>query len=373
MVGDTAFQMMQYLDEIRAGRIGVSADGTASPENIGNAIGSQGVDRMMSAKEELCGLIIRVICETGIKPLCVKIRDLVTKHVDSIQDFQFKGQWTKVDPSKWPTRTKSTVRVGTGTGDTRAKLMAIQQVQQLQAQIFQMPGQALVNQNKAYAAINDFCKFSGLQGAEKYFIDPSSPEGQQSTQQAQQAQQAQEQQMQQAHLQQMQLEAQLAQAATTTAQAQMANVQLKGEVEGMKHQRDLEKHAFEAQVANLMAELETAKAAEKSHKEIADLQFKYDELQSKEALEYKKLDEARLAKEQDNVVKLEIERMKLEEVEPAGEIEETTKPIDEMKPLIEAIQEMSRMQLEHNANIVTALSKPKKLIRGEDGRAMGIE
>jgi len=283
-IGDAAFSMMQYLDEIKAGRTGVSADGTASPENIGDRVGSQGVERMMNAKEELVGLIIRVICETGIKPLCNKIRDIVTMHIDTIQDFQYRGQWVKVNPSEWPKRTKTTVRVGTGTGDVRAKLSAIQQIQQVQAQIIQTPGQALTNPSKIYSALDDFCKFSGLNGASKYFIDPNSQEGQQATQQASQNSQQQEQQQQQEQLKQFQLQAQLAQAATTTAEAQQANVQLKGQIELGKHQREMDKQAFEARIAQLLAEVEQAKLSEKSHKELADVKFKYDQLSMQTAI-----------------------------------------------------------------------------------------
>jgi len=289
-IGDAAFSMMQYLDEVKAGRIGVSADGTASPENIGDRVGSQGVERMMNAKEELVGLIIRVICETGIKPLCNKIRDIVTQHVDTIQDFQYRGQWVKVNPSEWPKRTKSSVRVGTGTGDVRAKLAAIQQIQMIQEKIMSMPGQALTNPSKIYTTLDDFCKFSGLNGASKYFIDPSSQEGQQVQQQASQSSQQQQQQQQEEQLKQFQLQAQLAQAATTTAEAQQANVQVKAQLELSKHQRELDKHDFESKIAQLLAQIEQAKLVEKSNKEVSELRFKYDELEARTALELTKLE-----------------------------------------------------------------------------------
>jgi len=289
-IGDAAFSMMQYLDEVKAGRTGVSADGTASPENVGNAVGSQGVERMMNAKEELVGLIIRVICETGIKPLCNKIRDLVTMHVDTIEDFKFRGQWVKVNPSEWEERTRSSVRVGTGTGDTRAKLAAIQQVQLLQEKIMSMPNQTLTNPNKIYATIDDFCKFSGLDSANKYFVDPASPEGQQAAQQAQQTQQQQQQEAQQAQLEQMRMQAELAKSATTTAEAQMQNVAIKGQVELGKHQREMEKQSFQIQLEQLKAELDKAKAVQIAEKDLEDIKFKYDQLYAQTALKLTELE-----------------------------------------------------------------------------------
>jgi len=257
MIGDTGFTMMTYLDGIRAGRTGVSSDGNASPQDIGgSSIGSEGVDRLMTAKEELVGLIIRVIAETGIKPLCIKIRDLAVQHLDTVQDFKFKGEWVKVNPSTWKPRQKSTVRVGTGSGDHRQQLAAITQVAMMQKEIMQVPGQALCSPIKIYSALDDLCKFSGLHGATRYFIDPNSPEGQQMTQQAQQSSQQASQKQDMMTQEQMRQQAELAKSATITAEAQMANVQLKGQVELGKHQREMDKATSEAQIAALEMQIQ---------------------------------------------------------------------------------------------------------------------
>jgi hypothetical protein len=93
-----------------------------------------------------------------------------------------------------------------------------------------------------------------------------------------------QQQQQQEQLKQFQLQAQLAQAATTTAEAQQSNVQLKGQVELAKHQREMERHTFESKIAQLLAEIEQMKITEKSHKEISELQFKYDQLSMQTAI-----------------------------------------------------------------------------------------
>jgi hypothetical protein len=373
-IGDAAFNMLRYLDEIKAGRTGVSADGTASPENIGDRVGSQGVDRMMNAKEELVGLIIRVICETGIKPLCSKIRDLVTMHVDTIQDFQYRGQWVKVNPAEWPKRSKSTVRVGTGTGDTRAKLAAIEKIQAVQAQIVATPGQALTNQSKIYATLDDFCKLSGLNGAGKYFINPNSQEGQQASQKATQDSQQQQQLLMTEKVKEYQLQAQLAQAATTTAEAQQANVQVKAQLELAKHQRDMDKHAFEAKIAQLLATIEQTKLVEKGHKEIADLKFKYDEMTTKNALELAKIDESRLQKEMDIAAKYQLAQLTATEAEPETEAEDKQeKGVEEPNAAIMgALADLKDTHMQTQA-IIGAINKPKRIIRGADGRPEGIE
>jgi hypothetical protein len=257
LLGDAGLNMMNYLDGIRAGRVGVSSEGNASPQDIGvSSIGSEGVERLMTAKEELVGLIIRVIAETGIKPLCIKLRDLAVKHLDVAQDFKFRGEWVQVNPSSWKPRQKTTVRVGTGTGDHKAQLAAVTQIAMMQKEIMQMPGQALCNPTKIYSALDDLCKFSGLKGATRYFVDPGSPEGQQASQQAQQSQQEAGKKQDAMTQEQMRQQAELAKSATTAAESQMANVQLKGQVELGKHQREMDKATTGAQIAALQMQLE---------------------------------------------------------------------------------------------------------------------
>jgi len=256
MIGDTGFVMMKYLDEVKSGRVGVSAEGTATPQNIGNKVGSEGVERLMTAKEELVGLIIRVIAETGLKPLCTKIRDLAVKHIDTAQDFKFKGEWVKVNPSSWRPRTKTTVRVGTGSGDHAKQLAAVTQITMMQKELAQTPLSYMCSPGKVYSALDDLCKFSGLNGATRYFVDPASPEGQQAAQQAQQSAQQASQKQDQMTMEQMRQQAELAKSATTAAESQMANVQLKGQVELGKHQREMDKATSQAEIASLELQLQ---------------------------------------------------------------------------------------------------------------------
>jgi hypothetical protein len=234
-----AYNMLQYLDSVRAGRVGVAPEGEAAPQHIGDQIGSEGVERMLSAKEELVGLIVRVIAETGMKPLCTKIRNIITKHVDSVQSYKFRGQWIKINPAEWKNRTRSTVRVGTGTGNHAKQQAALQNVFAIQSQIFQVPGQTLVTPAKVYAALDDLLKHSELLGATKYFVDPDSQEGQQAAQAAGEQQQQEQQKQDQVQMAMLQSQMQIAQAELGKAQAQQENVKLKAQVEQLKGRLEL--------------------------------------------------------------------------------------------------------------------------------------
>jgi hypothetical protein len=252
--------MMTYLDKVRAGRTGVDPDGNATPTSIGDRVGSQGVDRLMNAKEELVGLIIRVIAETGIKPLCTKIRDLSVKHVDAVVDFRFRGQWYEIKPSEWPDRTRCTVRVGTGTGNHQLQVAALSQVLLMQEKLA-MVGSGLISDKKAFSTMDDYCKFSGLNGAVRYFVDPDSPEGKQASE-AKQQQQAEEKQKND-RAEQIMVKAQkdIADAEVTKAAAQAENVRLKNQVEQTKNLLAHQKQMSESQIQSLKQQLDQLKTA----------------------------------------------------------------------------------------------------------------
>lgn len=299
-IGQDAYQMMEYLDRVRAGRTGVDAEGNATPQNIGERVGSQGVDRLMNAKEELVGLIVRVIAETGVKPLCIKIRDLSIKHVDAVVDFRFRGVWQQIKPSEWCDRTKCTVRVGTGTGNHALQVQAINQVMALQEKIIANPQQSILNESKIYTAIDDFCKFSGLNGATRYFIDPESPEGQQNKQTIEQQNQQTKQKEEQMQMAMAQAQMELAKAEQGKAQAQMLSAQAKAQADQAKNQLQLQKQTYESQLKLKEQELAEAKAIADNMGKTTDYKLKKYEIDQRTALELTRIEADKQTQEDEN-------------------------------------------------------------------------
>ena len=298
-LGDAALNMVNYLDQVRAGRTGVSAEGNASPERIGDRIGSQGLDRMMNAKEELVGLIIRVIVETGIKPLCYKVRDLAVRHMDAVEDFKFRGRWVKINPSEWEKRNTCTVRVGTGTGDRQAQIASIREIVAMQKEIFAQPGQSLVNDQQVFNSLDLYCKLSGLHSAHRFFTDPGSQEGQQAKQLA--AQQAQQQAQQQQALQQaqMQLEQKIAEAESIKAQAAIQRNELHAQISSLQLKLKQVEQEDRQRIAQLEQELKQTQLLADANAKSDELKYKENELAINSALKLTEI-EAKSQTEQNN-------------------------------------------------------------------------
>ena len=289
-IGQEGYQMLEYLDSVRTGRSGVSPDTAGNALPVGNDT-AHGVERVMSAKEELTGLMIRAIAESAIKPAYKIIRDMIVRNRLPAQEFKYKGDWQQVDPSSWGDRSTISVTVGTGAGDDSRKQAALQQVMIKQETIFQAPGQTLVAAPQMYAALDDFCKASGLVGgAEQYFLDPNTEKGQQKAQQSQQ--QAQMEQQKQEALEQAMAKAQqeLAAAEVMKGQAALQSQQVKAESEKIKAQAEFAKLEQKSEIDSLKTQLEASQQLAANARDEAGIQVQVAQMQTNAALKLTELE-----------------------------------------------------------------------------------
>ena len=270
-IGMEAFQLLQFCDEQKRSRVGVSSD-MAGQNQLVNNESAHAVERLMSAQEMLTGLIVRSIAETGIRPAYRMCRDLMVRYHNAVTPFKFRGKWQNVNPADWGDRSRMMVTVGAGAGDEQQKMGSLQQIYGIQQQMMQDPMQALVTPKHMYATLNDFINLNGLGDSEQYFANPESPEGQQLAQmKQQQAQQAEQQNMQ---MQQMQIQMQQA---ALQAQQQVADAEM---AKAMATQQNGQ---LKEQINALEAQLQAVKDS-------GDQELKRAELQSKMALELTKLE-----------------------------------------------------------------------------------
>ena len=280
--GGEALQLLQYADVQKQSRVGVSPD-MAGQNNLVNNESAHGVERMMSAQEMLVNLMVRAIAETGVRPAYKMIRDLMVRFQSGCVPYKFKGNWMNVDPSTWGDRSRMMVTVGSGAGDDQRRLAALQTLFQTQMQFTQMPENVLVDTKQLYNTLDDMVELADLGEAEKYFMNPQSPEGQQFAQMKQQQNQQNQQEMMQKEQMQIQMQQQalqaqmqVANAEQTKAQATMQNGQLKEQINAMESQHK--------------TEIEQMKAALQSAKDSAKQAFDYDKLKTDTALKLTELE-----------------------------------------------------------------------------------
>lgn len=171
-IGPAGFQALEKLDSMRNERGGGGPDVAGQNISVGGDT-AHGLERIMSAKEELVGLITRVFAETGVKSMFLQYHALLLKHQNKKVPAKLRGEWVELNPSEWRERSAMTIEVGLGTGDRMKQQGALQAVIGYQEKVMMSGGSGvLINPDNIYKALVDLGKASGVD-ASKYFADPA--------------------------------------------------------------------------------------------------------------------------------------------------------------------------------------------------------
>ena len=98
----------------------------------------------------------------------------------------------------------------------------------------------------------------------------------------------------------MQMQLKLADAETSKAAAAQSNVMVKGQAEAAKHQREMDKMSYEAQLAQAKAENETLKTMLDQREKSEQLNFNYDQLATQTALKLTEIEAQTKQQEEQN-------------------------------------------------------------------------
>jgi hypothetical protein len=196
-IGPSQQALIQFLDAQRSELGGASLDlQSAEAQLVGSQVGSMGLDRAYSVKEQLAAMMCRTFGETLVRTLYQLVHETLRESWNEPVPYQRQGQWTKIDPSQWPERKHVNLKLGLSVSERRRKLEALGFVIQQQMSLIQA-GQdgVLTNKQGLHNAMMDWCRAAELDAPEQYWVDPQSQEAQQAQQQmaqsAQQQQQAQ--------------------------------------------------------------------------------------------------------------------------------------------------------------------------------------
>lgn len=174
-VGANALPMMDSIDKMREERTGVSSvtqglDPNALADST-NLVGSM----IMSAAMGRIKMIARIFAETGFKNAMLHIHELTMKYVKDETIASIGGdQFMKVNPANWKDRKHMDVRVGVGYADKQARITGLQNVMNMQKDIFaaQQGEGPLLNAQNTYNAVNDLLELAGLDARDRYFSNP---------------------------------------------------------------------------------------------------------------------------------------------------------------------------------------------------------
>jgi hypothetical protein len=182
-----AMPALEYLDQLKMGRTGIGQAAMAvDPDELQNVTKGAHAQNLAQAALKV-EMLARLLAE-GVKPIFLKIRNILIRHQDEPLEFQVAGKWVNIDPQSWrPHRSNVQPNVGLGSGNRDEMRQNVMMLMQATAQMAQM-GLA-VGPQQTFDLYKVFCESLGFTSPERFALDPTSPQYKQFQVEKQQAMQ----------------------------------------------------------------------------------------------------------------------------------------------------------------------------------------
>lgn len=165
--------MKQNRDELGGSALQISSGETA----VGTAVGSQGLDRVYSAREMLVALMTENLVETLIKGSFLLMHKVLREFWIGPMSQSISGIWQETIPAEWQPRNEIDIKVGLSVGERLRKTEALNQLIGIEVQLAQLgQNKILIDPKTMYNTLIDWSRQNYLSNPERYFINPDSEE-----------------------------------------------------------------------------------------------------------------------------------------------------------------------------------------------------
>jgi len=171
-VGQAAFPMLEYMDQIREDRTGMSKAAMGLNADALQSSTKAAVAATVSASQSRIELTARILAE-GMKKLFKGILFLVVTHQDKARIVRMRNEFVTIDPSHWETSMDASINIGLGNGDTNERLQGLMMIMAKQEQVLKDLGvqNPLVTPQQFSNTLRKIVELSGFKDASSYFND----------------------------------------------------------------------------------------------------------------------------------------------------------------------------------------------------------
>ena len=171
-VGQAAFPMLDYMDQMREDRTGMSKAAMGLDPDALQSTTKAAVSATVSASQSRLELQARILAE-GMKKLFKGILYLITTHQDKPRMVRLRNQWVQIDPRVWDAGMDVNVNIGLGNGDLGERMQGLTMIAGKQEQIMQQFGLSnpVVTPSMYIRTIQKIVELSGFKDASSYFQD----------------------------------------------------------------------------------------------------------------------------------------------------------------------------------------------------------
>jgi hypothetical protein len=169
-VGQAAFPMMEYMDQIKEDRTGMSKAAMGLNADALQSSTKAAVNATISASQGRIELTARILAE-GMKKLFKGILFLTITHQDKARMVRLRNEWVSIDPRFWDASMDANINIALGNGDTNEKLQALMMIMSKQEQILQQlgPTNPLVTPQQFSNTLRKIVELSGFKDATSFF------------------------------------------------------------------------------------------------------------------------------------------------------------------------------------------------------------
>ena len=174
-VGQQAFPVLQYMDEVKEARTGISKASAGLDAGALQSSTASAVQATVSAAQQHIELIARIFAETGMKRLYKLILDIVTTHQDRERMVRLSNAFVPIDPRVWNTNMDVVINVGLGRGTDQERMMMLRQIGEMQKEAMATMGQQnpLTDMSKLANTLKAMTELAGFKDASQFWSDPA--------------------------------------------------------------------------------------------------------------------------------------------------------------------------------------------------------
>ena len=174
-VGQQAFPVLQYMDEIKEARTGISKASAGLDAGALQSSTASAVQATVSAAQQHIELIARIFAETGMKQLYKIVLHLITTHQDRPRMVRLSNEFVPIDPRVWNANMDVSINVALGRGTDTERMMMLRQIAEMQKEAMATMGPVnpLTDMAKLSNTLKAMTELAGFKDASQFWSDPA--------------------------------------------------------------------------------------------------------------------------------------------------------------------------------------------------------
>jgi hypothetical protein len=170
-VGQAAFPMLDYLDDIKQTRTGISKAAAGLDADALQSTTKAAVSATVNAAHQHIEMIARTFAETGLRKLFTGILKLVIENQDKIRMIRLRNTFVPIDPRSWDAKMDVIVNVGVGDGTIEDRINILNQVAMRQEMLIKEtgPNNPIVTLPQYTNTLTKMLQLAGIKDSQNYF------------------------------------------------------------------------------------------------------------------------------------------------------------------------------------------------------------